>query len=119
MRTVILVEFIQEAVASLFASEQKIDAKKLKSVKEEVAKNLKDRGHDLFAAMKPRSLEFQYRGVCFPVVVTTFVEVLNLLVWATIKEVGVLTMNIPECFCEAEPCPKTKSDIKASVDEVL
>lgn len=103
-------DMIDEAIGEMAATTVRITQASLKKFKDQLEAKLKESGSSLHKATKPRGAPLTYRGVSFPVQVSSALEEYTLKVWAKLKGVGCKKGMLANMFCEADlvdDCPET------------
>jgi len=109
IQSTVLEILITRSVELMFKDEKKITADVLKKYKQKVSEQLAARGDDLYSSFKLRPVDVSYRGVRFPIVLSSYIDVYTAMVWARLKEIAVLAGSVDPLFCEGDLCSKTEA----------
>lgn len=112
-------KIVRDSVATAWSNEKVISWEVLKAKRAELASALKAKGTDLYSTFKPRQVEVVYRGVKFPIMVSSYIDIHTCFMWAKIKETAVLMGLVEPLFCESALCPMGEAVWTGVLDKAL
>lgn len=110
---------IDKALVQLMGSNTKLTAASLKANKDQLEAALRDAGHSLHIASKPRNIDLKYRGIVYLAQVSSFLEEYDLKVAAFVKGLGCKLGKLPDLFCESDLVMKDMPMSGAELDDSL